>query len=130
MSLSLNENGLDNEDGKYFDTWKGGEDMGFKLILCINMIHISPWEATIGLFRLAKENVVSGGILYCYGPYKVGGTAVESNLAFDRSLKSRNSAWGIRDLEMVTTLAEENGFQLQEKIEMPANNLSVIFKKI
>ena len=128
ISLTLNEDG--EEEGNNFDSWKGGEGIGFHLALCINMIHISPWEATIGLFRLAKEHLVPGGILYCYGPYKVDGKAVESNLAFDRSLKSRNSAWGVRDLETVTKLAEENGFQLEQTIEMPANNLSVLFKKI
>mmetsp|Transcript_12614 Transcript_12614/g.34752 ORF Transcript_12614/g.34752 Transcript_12614/m.34752 type:complete len:300 (+) Transcript_12614:97-996(+) len=97
------------------------------LIICINMIHISPWEATQGLMKLAGERLSPGGHLYCYGPYKVGGTAVESNLRFDASLKSRNAAWGVRDLETVLETAESNGLRMVEKVEMPANNLSLIY---
>jgi len=107
------------------------EETCFDLIICINMIHISPWSATLGLMKLAKEKLKKNGVLYCYGPYKVDGKAVESNLSFDRSLKSRDSAWGLRDLEQVVELAENCGeLKFEKKIEMPANNLSVIYRKL
>jgi len=99
------------------------------LIMCINMIHISPWGATVGLMKLAGLSLKKGGILYCYGPYKVNGAAVPSNMSFDQSLKSRNSSWGLRDLEEVEKEAELNGLKLIQKVEMPANNLSIIFHK-
>eukprot|EP00551_Chaetoceros_affinis_P002673 CAMPEP_0203644582 /NCGR_PEP_ID=MMETSP0088-20131115/10008_1 /ASSEMBLY_ACC=CAM_ASM_001087 /TAXON_ID=426623 /ORGANISM="Chaetoceros affinis, Strain CCMP159" /LENGTH=248 /DNA_ID=CAMNT_0050501161 /DNA_START=305 /DNA_END=1051 /DNA_ORIENTATION=- len=105
------------------------EDGKISLITCINMVHISEWQATIGLFKVAAQKLMENGILYLYGPYKVDGSAVESNLNFDASLKARNADWGVRDLESVVALAKENGFSLQEKIEMPANNLSLIFHK-
>eukprot|EP00816_Leptocylindrus_hargravesii_P007355 CAMPEP_0196804852 /NCGR_PEP_ID=MMETSP1362-20130617/4527_1 /TAXON_ID=163516 /ORGANISM="Leptocylindrus danicus, Strain CCMP1856" /LENGTH=234 /DNA_ID=CAMNT_0042177389 /DNA_START=126 /DNA_END=830 /DNA_ORIENTATION=- len=99
------------------------------VIICINMIHISPWEATLGLMKLAGECLTEDGILYCYGPYKEGGTAVESNMRFDASLRSRDPSWGVRDLEEVAKVAAENGLNLHARVEMPANNLSVIYTK-
>jgi hypothetical protein len=99
------------------------------LMICINMIHISPWSATVGLFRVAKESLCRGGILMTYGPYKQNGTAVPSNLAFDENLKARNSEWGVRDLERVQEVGKECGMVLRENIEMPANNLCLIFQK-
>jgi SAM-dependent methyltransferase len=99
------------------------------LVVNINMIHISPWAATQGLMKISSELLRSGGVLYCYGPYKVGGTAAESNLRFDESLKSRNMAWGVRDLEDVAAEAERWGLRLVHTVEMPANNLSVIYQK-
>lgn len=128
MSLSLTQDGF-HENEEEYTTWMGGTHKGWNVMVCINMIHISPWEATVGLFLLAHQQLVTGGILYCYGPYKEGGTAVASNLAFDESLKARNAEWGVRDLEVVVQLAEENGLELEERIEMPANNLSLIFRK-
>ncbi|KAL7551246.1 hypothetical protein ACHAWF_014439 [Thalassiosira exigua] len=101
----------------------------FDLVLCINMIHISPWEATIGLMNCAGKVLRKGGVLVCYGPYKVGGTAVQSNLQFDAALRSRNPEWGVRNLEDVIAIAEKDGLEFLEKVEMPANNLSVLFRK-
>jgi len=101
----------------------------FDLVTCINMIHIAPWEATIGLMECAGKTLRKGGILLCYGPYKIGGTAVESNLNFDRSLKSRDSRWGVRNLEDVIEVAKKEGLTFDSYIEMPANNLSVLFRK-
>ncbi|KAL7476335.1 hypothetical protein ACHAW6_002204 [Cyclotella cf. meneghiniana] len=101
----------------------------FDLVLCINMIHIAPWEATLGLMQCAGTVLREGGILMCYGPYKVGGTAVESNLNFDASLRSKDPSWGVRDLEAVVQVAEDNGLEFIESVEMPANNLSVMFRK-
>lgn len=98
-------------------------------ILCINMIHISPWAATEGLFRQARRLLKPGHPLYLYGPYRRPGQPLEpSNAAFDESLRSRDPAWGLRNLEDVEKLAAANGFAAPQVIEMPANNLSVIFR--
>jgi Protein of unknown function (DUF938) len=99
-------------------------------IVCINMIHIAPWSACVGLITGASNLLVSGGILYLYGPYKRDGEhTAPSNLAFDRSLRDRNPEWGVRDLEHVVSFANDLGWHLSEVVEMPANNLSVVFKK-
>lgn len=98
-------------------------------ILCINMIHISPWAATEALFLKAKHVLSSAGVLYLYGPYRQSGRHTEaSNESFDTSLRSHNSEWGIRNLEDVTRIAELQGFVLETTMDMPANNLSVIFR--
>ena len=99
-------------------------------VLCINMIHISPWQAAAGLMAGASRLLPKGGVLYLYGPYRRDGRATSpSNEAFDRDLRQRNPAWGVRDLEAVTLLAEAQGFALSEIVEMPANNLSVILRR-
>lgn len=99
-------------------------------ILCINMIHIAPWVATMGLMAGAGRLLQSGAPLYLYGPYlRDGVETAPSNLDFDRSLKDRNPDWGLRHLTDVTALAAAQGLQLDRVIEMPANNLSVIFRK-
>lgn len=96
-----------------------------------NMIHISPWECTVGLFKGANRHLKKDGVLMMYGPYKRDGQhTAASNESFDQSLKSRNTQWGIRDIEEVMALAKENNLILQDIIEMPANNFSVIYKKI
>jgi SAM-dependent methyltransferase len=96
-------------------------------VLCINMIHISPWAATVGLLRGAARILPAGGLLYLYGPYRRGGQMVASNHAFDEDLRAQNPAWGIRDLETVALLAADHGFAAPTIEEMPANNLSVLF---
>ncbi len=98
-------------------------------VLCINMIHISPWAATVGLLRGAGRILPSGGLLYLYGPYRRGDQMVPSNHAFDEGLRAQNPAWGIRDLEAVVTLAANHGFAAPVIEEMPANNLSVMFRR-
>ena len=98
-------------------------------ILCINMIHISSWAVTEALFANAKHVLSSTGVLYLYGPYRQSGRYTEaSNESFDTSLRSRNSEWGVRNLEDVTRIAEAQGFVLETTMDMPANNLSVIFR--
>ena len=100
-------------------------------ILCINMIHISPWAATVGLVEGAGDLLPPGGILYLYGPYRRAGVdTAPSNEAFDADLRSRNAGWGLRHLEEVEVLAGRHGFAPRAVIEMPANNLSVVFRKI
>jgi SAM-dependent methyltransferase len=99
-------------------------------VLCCNMIHIAPWSAAVGLVAGAARVLPDHGLLYLYGPYRRdGGHTASSNEAFDRDLRRRNPAWGIRDLEAVTELAEAHGFASPEVIDMPANNLSVIFRR-
>jgi SAM-dependent methyltransferase len=98
-------------------------------ILCINMIHIAPWAAAEGLFRQAGRLLKPGQPLYLYGPYRRPDRPLEpSNAAFDQSLRSRDPAWGLRDLDAVAALGAANGFGAPEIVEMPANNLSLIFQ--
>jgi hypothetical protein len=98
-------------------------------ILCINMVHISPWNGTLGLLRGAAKILPKDGPLYLYGPYRQHGvSAAESNEDFDISLKSRNSSWGLRYVEDVVDAAAQYGLKLQSVINMPANNLSMIFR--
>ncbi len=99
-------------------------------MVCINMIHISPWAATEGLFTGAGRLLPPGGVLFTYGPYLEDDTpTAPTNLAFDTSLKSRNPAWGIRRRENLETLAGAHGLTLATRIAMPANNLSLIFRR-
>jgi hypothetical protein len=99
-------------------------------ILCINMIHISPWRATEGLFHGASKLLREGSPLYLYGPYRrTDVVTAPSNEAFDASLKARNPEWGLRDLEVVAALARTEGFSAPAITEMPANNLSVVFRR-
>lgn len=99
-------------------------------VLSINMVHISPWAATAGLMRGAGRLLAKGAPLYLYGPYRQEGVeTAPSNIAFDESLRMRNSQWGLRDLEAVTAEAERNGLALERVVPMPANNLSVVFRK-
>jgi hypothetical protein len=98
-------------------------------VLCINMVHISPWASTVGLVRGAGRLLPTNGTLFLYGPYfRADVVTAPSNLAFDRDLRARNAAWGIRDLGDVTALAQSNGFAPPLVIEMPANNLSLVFR--
>ncbi|CAN5356062.1 DUF938 domain-containing protein [soil metagenome] len=100
-------------------------------ILCINMIHISPWRATQGLFREAARLLHEGAPLYLYGPYRRAGViTAPSNDAFDADLKARNAEWGLRNLETVAALAKDEGFSGPVVTEMPANNLSVMFRRV
>jgi hypothetical protein len=99
-------------------------------VICINMVHISPWAATVGLFDAASAILPAGAPLYLYGPYKRGGAhTARSNAEFDAGLRAQNPAWGVRDLETVADLARQCGFAGPEIVEMPANNLSLIFRR-
>ena len=100
-------------------------------ILCVNMVHISPWRATLGLLRGAGALLPPGGPLILYGPYRRAGVATApSNEAFDLSLKSRNPEWGLRTLEAVAVEAEANGLLFERLFEMPANNLTLVFRRV
>jgi SAM-dependent methyltransferase len=99
-------------------------------VVCCNMIHIAPWAACEGLITGAARVLPVGGVLYLYGPYKIGGQhTAPSNQEFDSYLRGQNPAWGIRDLDEVTALARRHNLVLVETIAMPANNLSVIFTR-
>jgi SAM-dependent methyltransferase len=99
-------------------------------VLCINMVHISPWAATLGLMAGAGRVLPDGGLLYLYGPYiRAGVTTAPSNVAFDAALKDRNPAWGLRAMEDVAAAAADQGLILDGLIDMPANNLSLCFRK-
>jgi SAM-dependent methyltransferase len=99
-------------------------------VVCINMIHISPWAAAEGLMAGAGRVLPAGGKLILYGPYlEADVPTAPSNLAFDESLRARNPAWGLRDLADVEALAAANGLARAERIAMPANNLIVVFEK-
>jgi SAM-dependent methyltransferase len=100
------------------------------MIVSINMIHIAPWVAAEGLMAGAERLLAAGGVLFLYGPFREHGQhTAPSNAAFDESLRSRNREWGVRDLDEVAALASRHGFALKERVAMPANNLSVVFRR-
>ncbi|MEW5422727.1 DUF938 domain-containing protein [Amorphus sp. 3PC139-8] len=99
-------------------------------VLSANMIHIAPWAATPALMQGAARILRPGGVLVLYGPYlRDGHETAPSNLAFDADLKARNPSWGLRRLEDVEAEANKAGFELERVEEMPANNLTVVFRK-
>ena len=99
-------------------------------IVCLNLIHIAPWSVATALFAGAGLALRETGLLYLYGPYSVQGKhTAPSNAAFDSALRAENPEWGLRDLKDVESLAKDQGFDLAETIEMPANNFSVLFRK-
>ena len=100
-------------------------------VLCINMIHIAPWHATIGLFTGAARALPEGGLVITYGPYLIDGDPqTESNRNFDLSLRARNPAWGLRDVAAIGTVADQNGFIFLSRRPMPANNYMLFFRKV
>lgn len=99
-------------------------------VVAINMVHIAPWTAAEGLIAGAARVLGPDGLLFLYGPFSEGGVHAEaSNAAFDRDLRARNPAWGVRDLDEIAALASNHGLTALERIEMPANNLSLIFRR-
>ena len=99
-------------------------------VLCINMIHIAPWGAALGLFRGAAVCLAAGAPLILYGPYRRAGQhTAPSNAAFDADLRARDPAWGVRDLEAVAEAAAAQGFGPPAVQEMPANNLLLAFRR-
>ncbi len=101
-------------------------------VVCINMIHISPWAATGGLMRLAGRVLRRpGGLLALYGPYREAEVELApSNAAFDASLKGRNPDWGLRERAAVEAAARAEGLVLTRRVEMPANNLTLLFRRV
>lgn len=100
-------------------------------VLAINMVHISPWASTLGLFAGAARALAPGGLLFLYGPFvEAGAELAASNAAFDRSLRARDARWGLRELGEVAAVARAKGFALDRVVAMPANNLSVLFRRV
>ena len=100
-------------------------------ILCINMVHISRWQATQGLMHGAARLLSTGAPLVLYGPYlRDGVPTAPSNVAFDHSLRARNPDWGLRDVAAVTAEAEKQGLAFACLVEMPANNLILVFRRL
>jgi SAM-dependent methyltransferase len=99
-------------------------------IYCANMVHIAPWAACVGLFRVASRLLLGGGLLVTYGPYSVRGEhTAESNVRFDQSLRDRNAEWGVRDVDALESVARDHGFTLVQTHPMPANNLILVWKR-
>ncbi|XP_076633017.1 methyltransferase-like 26 [Colletes latitarsis] len=116
-----------------FLTWGNGifKESSIDYIYNANMMHISPYQCTIGLFQNAGKLLKNNGYLFTYGPYAVDGKITpESNINFDKSLKFQDPSWGLRDIKDLKELAQENGIQLVNIVDMPANNKTIIWKKV
>lgn len=104
--------------------------IAFDAVVCINMIHISPWDAAVGLVQGAAAGLAPTAPLVLYGPFSIDGDYTsQSNIDFDRSLRERNAAWGVRELRDVERLAEQHALALDQVIPRPANNHVVVFRK-
>lgn len=113
--------------------WKISSELGLSLqvIVSINLIHISSWNCTRSLFKESGKLLSNGKYLMLYGPFKIDNEHIsQSNYLFDKSLKMQNNNWGVRNLDEVNKEAYNNGFAQKELICMPANNLSIIYKKV
>lgn len=114
------------------ETWPGGEGRppmeALAAIVSMNVIHIAPWPVCEGIMRIAGRGLPDGGLLVLYGPFKRGGEhTAPSNAAFDASLRRENPLWGVRDVREVEAAASSRGLRLSEVVEMPANNLTLVF---
>lgn len=111
------------------EEWPISRDSKYQLIVCINMIHISPWQCTLGLLVNSSKLLKEDGYLVTYGPYSVNGILTpESNIAFNDNLKHRNSEWGIRDVKDISDEASKVNLHLINMVDMPANNKTLIFQ--
>ncbi|XP_062594457.1 methyltransferase-like 26 [Saccostrea cucullata] len=113
-------------------SWNEGkfQPASFDAVVNMNMIHISPWDTAVGLFKGCGRLLKSGGLLFLYGPFAIHGQLTpQSNVSFDASLRQRDSRWGVRDVDDVEKLAIQNGMTLFKMVDMPANNKTLIFKK-
>ncbi len=113
------------------DEWGEAEGLAqWDVVFSANMVHIAPWSVAEGLIRGAGRLLRPGGLLILYGPFARSGTIAPSNAAFDESLKSRNPDWGVRDLDIdISPRARAAGLELTAASEMPANNLTVVFRR-
>lgn len=109
--------------------WPGVTPASFDAVLCVNVIHIAPWRVCQGLLAGAAWALGPSGVLVLYGPYRRSGRhTAPSNAAFDRSLREQDPSFGVRDLDEVEAEAKAHGFRLETTVEMPANNLTVVFR--
>jgi SAM-dependent methyltransferase len=110
--------------------WGMEDDAPLDAIVSLNMVHIAPWEAALGLLAGAVRLLRPNGVLFFYGPFMRGGThTAASNAAFDADLKTRDPRWGVRDVDSLIGEAAPYGLELREVVKMPANNLSLVFVK-
>ena len=111
------------------DAWPA---LDVQVIVCINMIHVSPWSATEGLMTGAGRILPDpGGLLVLYGPFReVDVPLAPSNAAFDATLKDRDPALGLREVAHVVAVARSRGLHLTRRVEMPANNLMLLFRRV
>tara|TARA_R110000868_G_scaffold108842_3_gene296779 strand:+ start:4744 stop:5400 length:657 start_codon:yes stop_codon:yes gene_type:complete len=100
----------------------------FDALVCLNVIHIAPWAVAEAIAAASATCLEPGGLIYLYGPYLEGEATAPSNLEFDRSLKSRNPQWGVRGRSDVEALFATAGWAKPERHQMPANNLSLVFR--
>ena len=113
--------------------WEIKPELGLSLqgIVSINLIHISSWNCTRSLFKQSGKLLSNGKYLMLYGPFKIGNEHIsQSNYLFDKELKMQNNNWGVRNLDKVNEEAYNNGFVQKELILMPANNISIIYRKV
>jgi hypothetical protein len=120
---------LDVENIPWKLSWKLSQSL--QGIVSINMIHVARWTCTKALFQGAGKLLKGGQFFFLYGPFKIGNKHTsQSNYFFDNSLKMQNNLWGIRNIEEVTEEAKKNGFFQEDIISMPANNFSIIYRKV
>ena len=122
---------IDLSDPAWCPAMHGGSGPGKLLaVVCANVIHIAPWRVAEGLFAGAGRYLRTEGRLFLYGPFKRGGKhTAPSNVAFDKSLRDQNAEWGVRDIDDLQKLAASAGLKLVESVEMPANNLTLVFER-
>lgn len=116
-----------------YKTWNNGlfKENALDYMYTSNLTHVSPFKCSISLFENAGKLLKSEGLLFMYGPFAVDGNlSPESNINFDKSLREQNSELGIRDVRDLRELADKNGLELFEMEEMPANNKTLIWKKL
>ena len=110
--------------------WGVEGDAPLDAMVSLNMVHIAPWEAALGLLAGAGRLLGPYGVLFLYGPFMLGGThTATSNAAFDADLKRRDPRWGVRDVDDLVREGALRGLELREVVKMPANNLSLVFVK-
>jgi hypothetical protein len=123
---------IDVSDPAWGDAMKdAGGPRELLAVFCANVIHIAPWPVAEGLVAGAGRSLRSGGMLFLYGPFKRDGRhTADSNAAFDASLRQGNPEWGVRDVEAVSELAGRAGLALAESADMPANNLTLVYRRL